>query len=88
MEVSNFRQKGREKFLTCEIKAVPLTGRGGLQCCETLRTPRCLDNRLADGGAALSLTLRPRSTLKKIPGTHFPYELNQHQDRGAAGRIN
>jgi hypothetical protein len=31
-------------------KAVPETGREGLQDCEMLRIPHCLDNRLTDGG--------------------------------------
>jgi hypothetical protein len=31
-----------------KIKAIPITGRGGLKDCEMLRIPLCLDNRLID----------------------------------------
>jgi hypothetical protein len=31
-------------------KAIPVTGRGGLQSCETSRLPHHLENRLTDGG--------------------------------------
>jgi hypothetical protein len=30
-------------------KAIPVTGRGGLEGCKMLRIPHCLDNRLTDG---------------------------------------
>jgi hypothetical protein len=45
-----------------EAKAIPVTGHGGLQGCEMLRIPHCLDNRLIDGGKVVSPTHRP----------HFP----------------
>jgi hypothetical protein len=38
----------------CKDKAIPVTGRGGLQVCEMLRIPHCLDNRLIDVGNAVS----------------------------------
>jgi hypothetical protein len=38
---------------------------------ETLGLPHFLDNRLADGGEVVSITLRLPCTLRKIPGTHF-----------------
>jgi hypothetical protein len=38
--------------------------------CETSRFPHSLDNRLTDG-AEVSLTRRPTSTPRRIPGTHF-----------------
>jgi hypothetical protein len=38
-----------------------------LQGCEMLRIPRCLDNRLTDGGEVVSPSHRPRST----PQKHF-----------------
>jgi hypothetical protein len=38
-------------------KAIPVTGRGGPQNCETTKLPHSLDNRLTDGGELLSLTL-------------------------------
>jgi hypothetical protein len=57
------------------VKAIPLTGRGGLQACEMLRIPHCIDIGLTDGGKVVSLTHRPRSTLQKhyfsSSGTHF-----------------
>jgi hypothetical protein len=37
-------------------KAVPVTGRGGPQGCETSRLPHFLDSRLIDGGEVVSLT--------------------------------
>jgi hypothetical protein len=39
-------------------KAIPVTGRGGPQDCDTSRLPHFLDNRLKDGGEVVSLTLR------------------------------
>jgi hypothetical protein len=43
-------------------KAIPVTGREGLQGCETLRVPHYLGNRLKDGGKVVSLTRRPHFT--------------------------
>jgi hypothetical protein len=43
-------------------KAIPVTGSGGPQGCETLRFPQYLDNRLTDGGKVVSLTRRPLFT--------------------------
>jgi hypothetical protein len=40
-------------------KAIPATGHGGPQGCETSRLPHFLDNRLTDGGEVFSLTCRP-----------------------------
>jgi hypothetical protein len=37
-------------------KAIPATGRGGPQGCETSRLPHFLDNRLTDGGKVVCLT--------------------------------
>jgi hypothetical protein len=57
-----------------ESREYPVTGRGGLQGCEMLRIPRCLDSRLTDGGVVVSITYRPRSTPQKhfsTSGTHF-----------------
>jgi hypothetical protein len=46
-------------------KTIPVTGHGGPQGCETLRVPHYLDNRLTDGGKAVSLTRRsPLTTLE------------------------
>jgi hypothetical protein len=52
-------------------KAIPVTGREGPEGCETSRLPHFLDNRLTDGGEAVSLTRRPPVTSRKISGTHF-----------------
>jgi hypothetical protein len=54
-------------LLACRIyknkdKAIPVAGSGGLQNCETSRLPRFLDNRLMDGGEAVSLRRRPHFT--------------------------
>jgi hypothetical protein len=43
--------------------------RGGPQGCEMSRISHCLDNRLSDGGEAVSLTRRPRFT----PQEYFWY---------------
>jgi hypothetical protein len=61
---------------TQQSKAIILvTGRGGLQGCEMLTIPYCLDNQLTDGGKVVSPTHRPGSTLQKhnfsASGTHF-----------------
>jgi hypothetical protein len=53
---TNIRQK-LNIFL--KSKAIPVTGRGGPQGCETLRLPHFLDNRLTDGGEVVSLKRRP-----------------------------
>jgi hypothetical protein len=46
---------------------IEAVGRGGLQGCEMLRIPHCLDSRLTGGGKVVSLTRRPRCT----PQKHF-----------------
>jgi hypothetical protein len=56
--------------------AIPVTGRGGLQGCEMLRVPHCLDNRLTDGGKVVSPTHPTHFTPQKhyyfyVSGTHF-----------------
>jgi hypothetical protein len=40
-------------------KAIPVTGHGGRQGCETSRLPYFLDTRLTDGDKVVSLTRRP-----------------------------
>jgi hypothetical protein len=52
-------------------EAIPVTGRGGPEGCETSRLPHFLDNRLTDGGELVSLTRRALFTPRKIPRTHF-----------------
>jgi hypothetical protein len=67
-------------------KAIPVTGRGGPQSCGTFSLPHCLDNRLTNGGEAVSLMHQPPFTPRKIPGTHFYYRLRRSQGHCAAGR--
>jgi hypothetical protein len=55
-------------------KTIPVTGRGDLYGCEMLRIPHCLDSRLTDGGAVVSLTRRLRSaprSISSVSGTHL-----------------
>jgi hypothetical protein len=47
--------------------AIPVTGRGGPQDCETSWLPHFLDIPLTDGVEVVGRPLPPR----KIPGTHF-----------------
>jgi hypothetical protein len=44
-------------FAVLAIKAISITGRGGLYGCEMLRIPHCLDNRLIDGSKVVSHTI-------------------------------
>jgi hypothetical protein len=46
-------------MLIDKSKAIPATDRGDQYCCEMSRLPHFLDNRLTDGGEAVSLTRRP-----------------------------
>jgi hypothetical protein len=52
-----------------KVKAIPVTGREGLQGCGTLRLPHFLDNRPTDDGQDVSLTRRPPFTPRWVPGT-------------------
>jgi hypothetical protein len=57
-------------------KAIPVTGRGGLEGCKMLRIPHCLDNRLTDGGKFVSPKQRPllyslETLFFYASGTHF-----------------
>jgi hypothetical protein len=49
---------GRKRLWRKRGKAIPVTGRGGPQGCETSRLPYFLDGRLTDGGEVVSLTRR------------------------------
>jgi hypothetical protein len=61
--------------ITCKSKAIPVTGRGGLQGYEMLRISHYLNNRLKHGVKVVSPTHRPRSAPQKYyfsaSGTHF-----------------
>jgi hypothetical protein len=56
-------------ILYLKAKAISVTDRGGLQGCEMLRIPHCLDNLLTDGGKVVSFKHRQRST----PQEHYFY---------------
>jgi hypothetical protein len=68
-------------------KAIPVTSGRGPWSCETSSVPHFLDNRLTDGGEAVSLTRRPSFNRRTIPGTNFYERLRPLQGHGAAGRI-
>jgi hypothetical protein len=68
-------------------KAIPVTGCGGPQGCETPRFPHFLDNRLTDGREVVSLTPRPPFTPRKIADTHSCQRLSRAKGHSAAGRI-
>jgi hypothetical protein len=56
-------------FFPCrsnQAKAVPVTGRGGPQGCETSRLPLFLDSRFTDDGEVVSLPLPPGKFLVLI----------------------
>jgi hypothetical protein len=59
-----------------KVEAIPVTGRGGPQSCETLRLPHFLDNQLTDDGEN-RVTRRPPFNPRKIPGTHFCKKLSR-----------
>jgi hypothetical protein len=60
-------------------KAIPVTGHGGPQGCETLRIPQYLDNRLTDGGKVVSLTRRPPFTPQK--GSWYSFLLEAEDEK-------
>jgi hypothetical protein len=62
---------GKGKGRKGKGQAIPVTGCGGPQGCETSRLPHFLDCRLTDGGEVFSLTCRLLFTPRKITGTHF-----------------
>jgi hypothetical protein len=74
-------------YLGGKGKAIPVTGHGGPQCCETLRLPHFLDNQLTEGSEVVSLTDQLPFTPRKIPCTHFCYRLCRPCGHSAAGRI-
>jgi hypothetical protein len=68
--------------LQSKRNAIPVSGHVGLQGCDMLKIPHCLDNRITDGGK-VSPTHRLRSTPQKLyfyaTGTHFCYRLSKPQ---------
>jgi hypothetical protein len=42
-----------------KYNTIAVTGRGGLEDCEMLRVPHCLDNRHRDGDEVVNLMHRP-----------------------------
>jgi hypothetical protein len=62
-------------------KRIPVTGCGGIDCCQIRRSSHFLDSRLKYGGEP-SLMSRPRSNPRKLfaSGTHFCYDFNKLQD--------
>jgi hypothetical protein len=70
-------------FRTVVSKDIPVTGRGGLYSYEVLRTPHCLDSRLADGGKVISpmylLHFTPQKHYFSASGTHFCQRLSEPQ---------
>jgi hypothetical protein len=68
-------------------KAIPVTGRGGLQVSEMSGIPHFLGNWLTDGRKVLSLLSRSCLPKEKIPGTHFYLSLSLSQSHSAAGII-
>jgi hypothetical protein len=65
----------------------PVTGRGGLQRCETSRIPHFPDSQLTDGAEAVRPCLPLFATPGMIPCTHLCSRLSQFQAHNAAGRI-
>jgi hypothetical protein len=67
-----------------KIKAIRVTGHGGLLGYEMLRILHCLDSRLIDGGEIVGLTCQPHSAPQKhnfsASGTHFCLRLSKPQD--------
>jgi hypothetical protein len=69
-------------------KAIPVTGRGGPEGCDTSRLPHLLDNRLTDGGEVVSLTRRPAALYPQEDSWYsFLLEAESPQGHSAAGRI-
>jgi hypothetical protein len=69
-----------------KFKTVSVTGRGVLQGREMFIIPRCLGNRLIDGGEVVSLKRRPLFTPEISSGTHLCYRLSKFQSPSEAGR--
>jgi hypothetical protein len=61
-----FSEKSNESADRTTVKAIHVTGCGGLYSCEMLRFSHCLDNRLIDGGKVVSPTHRSHFILQKL----------------------
>jgi hypothetical protein len=66
---SLFRITKTSGVYTVKGKAIPITGRGVPQGCETSRLPHFLDNRLIDGVEVVKLMHRPPFNPKKFSST-------------------
>jgi hypothetical protein len=74
--------------ICCNGKAIPVTGRGGPLGCKTSRFPQCLDNRLTDGGQAVSLKRQPPFTRQENSWYLFLLEaVSTPRSHSAAKRI-
>jgi hypothetical protein len=66
---------------------MPETGRGGLRCCEVLKIPICLDDRLTAGGEMVSLMRRQPFSHTKIFWYSFLLQTEQTLGPSAAERL-
>jgi hypothetical protein len=71
LEIFTFRRRSNSEKVNVKGKAIPLTGRGGPQDCETSRLLQVLDIRLTDSVTLSVLSAGRPLPLRKIPGTHF-----------------
>jgi hypothetical protein len=60
-------------YINATGKAIPVTGRGGPEGCETSRLPHFLDIRLTHGGEAVSLTRRAAALYPPPPKEYSWY---------------
>jgi hypothetical protein len=60
-----------EQHLHIRSEAIPVAGRGGLQGCEMLRIPHCLDNQLTDGGEVGKLCVSGALSPEEFSGINF-----------------
>jgi hypothetical protein len=67
-------------------KAIPVTGRGGPEGCETSRLSHILENRLTNGSEAISLTRRP-AALYTQEDSWYSFLLGRLQAHSAVGSI-
>jgi hypothetical protein len=66
-----------------EGTAIPVTGRGDPQGCETSRLAHCLDNRLKDVGKIVRPTRRPPFSLREDFWYTFLLDAESHAASGS-----